>query len=742
VDRTEASIAPARGGDRTDRGQRRRAPAGRKLAVLGIVALAAGSWWSPPAGAAGKPRTSHHAGTSGPALSLLAPPTVAGPSSPFGVRLGVSGTVPLTALTLSVTVYGPVPDLTEFDETLGGSPVGDIVASSGTFPVSSLPADPQGGVDLTVPVTAAGVTGAGTGPFTADLSCQLGSCGGVYPVLLKLTDTDSGDVTSRLLTYLVYTDPAGDIEPLRFALVVPLSLPASTVFPGDLDLDPASLATLANVMGALAGPRATMPLTIVPGPATVAALTSTGSARARTVLASMLSLIADPDHQVLCGSFVPVDASSLVSAALGGATEITQQIHRGVQVLDSIAGPRSAACTASNVWVAGDTLDAATIAALDSLGYDDLVVPPDAVSGPPPSTTPTRLFTLDGSTHPGNAVLSDPGLSALIQRPAHADPAQAAGQLLAELELDYYEAQNTPKARGVVVTPATTTSMDPAVVTDLLDGLQNNPMIEPVTLTTLFADVPVGGTVAGFPQPSSRRPATIAGPSGLPVRAIATARSQLTGYSAAVTGSPSGDTVAAALGDQLLGAESQELTPSEQSTAVGHFEDSFRRQLSLLSITSRQVRLTARTGSVPITVIKNASYPVRAVLTVTSDKIIFSAGGAQVPNPECRTPVVTNSSGRSSVSTLCTFIHGTNAVYIEMRSQVSGDFRMSVTLNSPAAGLQLASGELTVRSMSTSAVAIALTVAAGAVLLSWWGRTMWRNRRTRRGLHRQRGGGS
>jgi threonine/homoserine/homoserine lactone efflux protein len=44
--------------------------------------------------------------------------------------------------------------------------------------------------------------------------------------------------------------------------------------------------------------------------------------------------------------------------------------------------------------------------------------------------------------------------------------------------------------------------------------------------------------------------------------------------------------------------------------------------------------------------------------------------------------------------------------------------------------------------MSTSAVAIALTVAAGAVLLSWWGRTMWRNRRTRRGLHRQRSGGS
>jgi hypothetical protein len=59
---------------------------------------------------------------------------------------------------------------------------------------------------------------------------------------------------------------------------------------------------------------------------------------------------------------------------------------------------------------------------------------------------------------------------------------------------------------------------------------------------------------------------------------------------------------------------------------------------------------------------------------------------------------------------------------------------------SPQGGLQLAGGEVTVRSMSTSAVAIALSVAAGAVLLVWWGRTVRRSRRSRRGAHRQRAG--
>jgi hypothetical protein len=291
----------------------------------------------------------------------------------------------------------------------------------------------------------------------------------------------------------------------------------------------------------------------------------------------------------------------------------------------------------------------------------------------------------------------------------------------------------------VVAVPPTTGSADAAVVADVLHGLQGNPMVAAVTLATLFSDVPVGGTVGTFPQPSSRRPASAGTTDGLPALAIAAARLQWTGFASTVSHSRVGRAETASLNDLLLEAESQQLTPTEQRAAVGRFDDVFRRQLDLLSITSRAVRLTARTGSVPITVIKNAPYPVEAVLTVTSDKIAFSTGGAQNPDSECRAPVITESAGRSSVSTLCTFVHGTNAVYIEMRSRVSGDFRMSVTLNSPQSDLLLASGQLTVRSMSTSAVAIALTVAAAAVLFGWWGRTLWRNRRTRRGAHRQRG---
>ena len=143
MDRTEASIAPARGGDRTDRGHRCRARAGRILTV---------TWSWPRRPSRGRGRTAPGRrggpiaadGPSGPGLSLLAPPTIAGPRSPFAVRLGVSRRVrPGPPSASRVTVYSHARHPTEFDETLSGTAVG-IASSPVPLPlaVSSLPADP------------------------------------------------------------------------------------------------------------------------------------------------------------------------------------------------------------------------------------------------------------------------------------------------------------------------------------------------------------------------------------------------------------------------------------------------------------------------------------------------------------------------------------------------------------------------------------------------------------------------
>ncbi len=531
-------MAPARGGDRTDRRNRCPVPAGRLLTVLVVVGLGvvSGGW----AASAGAASGSHHPPSSGSALTLLTPPTLAGPASPFTVRLGLARGASPADLTLGITVYAPLETSTALAETLGGSPVGSVLARSPAFPWSTLTPDPahENGVDLSLPVTAGDVTGAGSGPYTVNLHCDPGSCDRVYPLQLVLTDTATHS-TSWLLTYLTYTDPAADIEPLRFALVLPLNLAPSPPDPAPAVTD-SSLASLTSLVEAISGSRAAVPLTIIPSPATLSALHSSRGEKARTALSSLLSLVTEPGRQTLCGSFVPVNASSLVTGSVAPPTELAEQIRRGAQVLEEVAGLHSA-CVGGGAWVSDTTLNAAALGGLGALGFDDIVVPPSAVAGPTLATTPTRRFTLAGAPRSGSAILSDPQLSSLLESASPTDPAVAAGQLLAELEFDYTEYPNTPKARGVVAALPAVGQADPTVVTEVLDGLQNNPMVKAVTLSTMFSDVPIGGSVGRFSEPTVRPPAPVAATTGPTAQTLEAARDQWAGFSAAVSGTSVGN---------------------------------------------------------------------------------------------------------------------------------------------------------------------------------------------------------
>jgi hypothetical protein len=309
---------------------------------------------------------------------------------------------------------------------------------------------------------------------------------------------------------------------------------------------------------------------------------------------------------------------------------------------------------------------------------------------------------------------------------------------VADLSFIYYEAPNllgrdgTPAARGVVAVAPPAWAPSAAFVSTVLADLQGNPVIRPVTLDQLFAQVPVGAdsqqAVTRRPDPSTSSPAIAA-------RSVRDARSRLSEFQSAVSGSAPGSAVADTLGDLLLAAESAALPSHRQQAALTGFGAALDQQLHGLSVRSDTIRLTAGTASVPITVLRNTPYPVTVVVRLTSDKLRFPAAGTQVPGALCRSPQVQSTADRSSFSALCTLNHSTNTVYVNMQSRASGDFRIDVALTSPHGGLVLAGGQLTVRSLSTSAVAIALSVGAAIVLLGWWGRTLWRGKGSRRGAH-------
>ncbi len=390
-----------------------------------------------------------------------------------------------------------------------------------------------------------------------------------------------------------------------------------------------------------------------------------------------------------------------------------------------------------------------------------MVVPPASVSGPMGPLTVTQPFTLSpssptpartsGAGAAPTAMVSDTGLGALLAAGTSTDAPLAAVQLVAELSLIYYEAPNllgpagTPAPRGVVGVAPLAWAPSPTFVSTLLTDLQGNPVIAPVTLDQLFSQVPVGADG----QPSSRHTVTAAsspGSSSSAARgarsrqaavaaAVRTARARQEGFASSVAGSSTGTALARSTGDLLLAAESSLLTPRQQQAGVAGFEMALGRELHGVTVRSDTIRLTAGTASVPITLVRNTTYPVTVLVRLTSDKLRFPRASTQAPGALCRTPKVQSTAGRSSFSALCTLDRSTNAVYVNMQSRTSGDFEISVTLKSPEGNLVLAGGQLTVRSLSTSAVAIALSVGAALVLLVWWGRTVWRGGKGRRGAH-------
>jgi len=245
----------------------------------------------------------------------------------------------------------------------------------------------------------------------------------------------------------------------------------------------------------------------------------------------------------------------------------------------------------------------------------------------------------------------------------------------------------------------------------LVAGLTQNPALQPVTLSDLFTQVPVGGNG----EPSTRH--LQAGPAGRAIThgaadRIALDRQQLGSYSAAVSGHPAEMTT---LGDALLTTEARGLSPTRRSAALGAYAKGFGDETAKVTLaTERTVTFTAQRAPIPITVLSSAPYPVRVVVTLNSDKFSF-------PDGNTRTLLLDRP---------------TTSVRVAAQARTSGDrLPIDVTLHTPDGQLLLARTVLTVQSTAISFVGVALTVAAGAVLLAWWVRTWRRSRRLRPRAH-------
>ena len=637
-----------------------------------------------------------------PLLTLASQTPWVTPDQPwFNIAVGVgSAAGPAAGLHVNLTFYGRMNSGSQLQQAINGSPSGGTLLHENDVPVTSgsegmtastcvtvLPDD-----TVTPPTAGPGACAAGGSTLVLGCTPLTGRCGDVYAVSVALESPGSTSPLARFTTFLTYQEPTavGKGGPLSVGVVVPVGANGVT-----------TLAAALSDHGDVATTLAVRPAAVDP----------TAQAQSRESLRALGQLAALDATEVLGASYVPVNVAALAGAGISG--EIGAQVSRGNELLRT-AGLRPSGGTwvdTTSSFAQGDATDLAT--GLQEAGASQLVLSDnDLASGGESNYTFAQPFTLDlGHGTAVTAVAADSTLSSRFTADP-ANPVLGAEQLLAGLSFVHFEDPYLPEARGVVINPAPGWQPSGPFMETLLGGLSGNPALRPVTLSQLFATVPLGGNH----EPDTRQ--LQSGPAGhgishISADRIALARQQLSSFAKAVTGEPPPELTT--LSDLLLTTEAKGLSPSDRTASLDGYERAFAAETGKISLaTGETVTFTAQRASIPITVLSAASYPLRVVVTLASDKFIFPDGNTR--------PLLLD--------------RPTTSVRVTAQARTSGDrLPIEITLHTPNGQLLLAHSVLTVQSTAISFVGVALTILAGAVLLAWWARTWRRSRRRRLQAH-------
>ncbi|MDQ6784904.1 MAG: DUF6049 family protein [Actinomycetota bacterium] len=673
-----------------------------------------------------------------PVSPTVAPPSIAGTGvapgvatgagamslisqSPFvesgqDFRLVLAVTAPTPGTRLEVVGYPRLTTRTDFDATLKGKLRQSSEYIWGPHPVSSLTADPTGGVDVAIPVNPTTGTGSAQA-FTTRFDS------GVYPFQVRLLDHAGDTVGAPLTTFVVYVSPAAvsamrapqpgtGFPRLDVALSVPVHAAPSLAGNGQPARLPPSASASASALAAVLTNHSTVPVTLDATAQTLDAL-GAGSSTDRATLAALGALATGGADEVAAATYASVSLPGLIGAGLG--SEATSQITEGAAALmANLHRP-----PATGVWTVNGPLDQTTLESLTAAGVSRLVVPGSDLSAVPDAyaqttlAAPTELATRAGP--PLRVVEADAALSSHFTNGG--DTVLAANQLLAELSMIQLE---TPgESRGVAVVPPASWTGSAPFLAVVLSGLTANPLLAPVTTTNLFSAVPLASRSSSPLQrtlTASRPNASFPDP-GL----IRSARAAVDAVGSIFPGDRAR---VATLHRQVLTSEADDLSPAQRDLAAGTVTAALaglRRHVTLPG--SSSITLTARDGGVPITVVSNGEPGAQIRLRLSSDKLSFQAFS----------PAGGHCSAPATGVEVCDLALGSEATTLKVPvvARTSGVFSLNVSVASRDGTVKLSDTRVTVRSTAFSGVGVILIVVAALALAYWWVRNIRHGRRAR-----------
>ncbi len=625
---------------------------------------------------------------------------------------------------LAVTLYPAVKSRSELARTASGDGLKAPVwpRANTAVPLPEVPRAADGTLTVQVPTRDPGASPDST---RATLSQP-----GIYPVQVELRELGGGDTVHRLTTHLLAVKPPTEGARLAATVVLPLSAPPSSNLAEGPVGPPAGATALGDAgMGLAAAPA--VPVTLAPTPEVLSSLTTSQPVTAE-VLQEALA-----ERDVLGRPFVPVQVPPL--GATAGAL-LAQQLETGREVVRNALGRDPIQGT----WLADEPLDGPALSQLVAAGSPRLLLP-QADLGPtgPGVPVPLRPVTVTGGGATATALVADGALAAhldprvpSVEQPLLAHRVLADLAAIATLPADQAAPAPEPRADPGVVTIVATRRFTPssAFITELLAGLASSPVVQPVDLAAAFAVAAEPPPPPPGPAPTTRarrgttsttrlapagrtlRPLP-AGPADSDISAVVTDAIQLVSSHTQVLGEAApvqaqnaatrpprpGDLPQGELRRRLLVATSADLPIDQRRARLRGLVERVEEDLDGLSmLDDRTLRLTARTGQLPIGIFNQTGRTARVLLQLESDKLEFPEGN--------RSPVVLD--------------RETTTTRMLVRVRTSGAFAVKVRLLTPDGSRVLQETDYVVRADTFPGVAIAVSGAAALFLAVWWGRTL------------------
>ncbi|HTW07705.1 MAG TPA: DUF6049 family protein [Acidimicrobiales bacterium] len=633
-------------------------------------------------------------------IQLLAQPAWVGPAQTvFELRLAVTASDEADE-TLAASVYGALTARSAFQAAVAGEVPGAPYESPPPVPLAALKPDAAGGVDFSIPVNQPGFA-----TFTT----------GVYPVQVFLQE-NYARVGQPLTVFLVFagTD-ATHLQPLDASVVVPLAASVA-IDPRSGSPEPLAGPVAAELLADISvlASHTHVPVTVGADLPTLEALI--GSRGASAPAATQLAAAAGAGDELLASPALPMSLPSLVASDLTDYLEA--QLVTGIRDMHALVGTAPSPQT----WALPGGTDTASAEALAALGARELVVP-DANLSTLSSQYQGRTFGWPTRLAAGGARLevigADTELSERIAQAAAPGAAVlVANQVLAELAMIDLE---TPSyTRGVVLLAPPGVLINPIFLSVLLSGLDGDPLVRAETVATEFNQVPLqippGNAVLTRSLQGVSPGPPLAGAMGLTraagaVNAVGEVFGRATGF-------------VSSLGLQLMIGLSSVWDAKQRQAIISGVLGGAEQELAKVHLPPpNAITLTSHTGRLPLTILLSASVPVHVRLSLTSEELSFLAqrfaeGSCAPVSPSSETCQLT--------------LTKTTTLQVPVAVRTSGVFQLSLALDTPDGGTQLATATETVRSTATNDVALGLMVGALIFLGVWWARNARHGRRAKK----------